>query len=335
MATRFAINGCGRIGRCIWRCWQERQLDKSLQLVAVNDILPPDSIAYLLRHDSAHGFADITWRESDASFSAKNEEHRIAWLSESDPQHLPWKALDIDLVLECSGQFTTHKDLQQHLIAGARRVMLSAPGEPSLPVVVHGVNTSLLKEKPTIFSAASCTSNAAAPVLKVLDDQFGIESGLLTTIHSIMNDQPSIDGGCHNDLRRNRAASASIVPVGTELASGITRILPNLAGKLSASVLRVPVLNVSAMVVGLQLAKATNAKEVNAILQEASTHALAGILACEPAPLVSCDFNHNPHSAIVDTACTQSSTDHLLKLLLWFDNEWGYVNRMLDLALHL
>ena len=331
MTARIAINGYGRIGRSVLRAFYESGYREHLQLAAINEPAPPAAVSHLTRYDTVHGKFPLAVEEGEGCLRIAGDE--ILLSEETDPARLPWQALDIEIVLDCSGQFSEPGQLQRHLDAGARRVLLSQPGVREIPAVVWGVNSQQLKTRAPIISSASCTTNAVMPVIAVLDQALGVEGGAITTLHSAMNDQPVLDRYQPSaDPRFMRAAGGSIIPVNTELARGIGRVLPHLEGRFSASALRLPVLNVSAMNLSVQLARDTSAEEVNQLLAGASRGPLAGVLGYSEEPLVSCDFNHDPRSGIVDAGQTRVSCKRLATTLTWFDNEWGFANRMLDLA---
>ena len=328
---RIAINGYGRIGRCVLRALYESGLRDYVQIVAINELAAPDTIRHLTQYDSTHGrfFLPVSvgegvlWVEEDA----------IALTHEANPEHLPWEELKVDIVLECTGQWSSRADAQLHLDAGAKKVLFSHPADQDVDAtIVFGVNQHTLAKSHQIISNASCTTNCCIPVLTILDELFGIERGAITTIHSSMNDQCVIDA-YHHDLRRTRAASESIIPVDTHLARGIERILPHLEGKFEAIAVRVPTTNVTAMDLSLTLSTRVDIESVNAVLEQATEERFIGIMDFTLEPLVSCDFNHDEHSCIVDGSQTRVADGHLVKLLLWCDNEWGFANRMLDTAL--
>ena len=332
MALRLAINGYGRIGRCFFRALHESPLRQLLTVVAINEPADLESIAYLTRFDSTHGRFPLPVEVRDASLVVDGCE--IPVFHSHDPQGVPWRDLGVDMVLECSGQYAHRHELQQFLDAGCERLLLSHPGQSGEDVdytVVYGINEQDLSGRERLVSAASCTTNAVVPVLTVLQACFGVENVLLSTLHSVMNDQPLIDGYHHTDLRRTRSAMQSLVPVSTGLARGVERLMPQLAGRVQAKAIRVPVLNVSAIDLTLTLSQPTSVAEINACLAEASRRA-PGLLAYSDEPHASTDFNHNAHSAIVDGGQTRVSGQHLASLMIWFDNEWGFANRMLDIA---
>jgi erythrose-4-phosphate dehydrogenase len=333
MAYRIAINGFGRIGRSILRALYESTNFAGLRIVAINDVADIETLAHLTRYDSTHGrFLGTVAVEQDSGDLLVNED-RIAISQTSDPGALPWADLDVDLVMECSGAFSDRANAEQHLKSGADRVLFSQPAESDVDAtLVYGINHETLPATASIVSNASCTTNCIVPVLKVLDDSFGLQSGVITTIHSAMNDQPVIDGYHNSDLRRTRSAMQSIIPVNTELARGIERILPNLSGLLEAQAIRVPTVNVSAMDLTVTLAQTVTAEQVNNALREYSEQLPANVLGVSDELLASCDYNHDPRSAVVDSNQTRVAPNNLVKLLVWFDNEWAYANRMLDVA---
>lgn len=331
---RVAINGFGRIGRNVLRALFESGRNRLIEVVAINDVAKPEGIAHLLKYDTAHGrFAFDVHLEKGNLMVAGNE---IRLLAQPDIDLLPWRELGVDLVMECTGVFDDRASGQAHLDAGAKRVLFSSPGTPDLDnTIIFGSNEDTLTPEHKLVSNGSCTTNCIVPVIQALDDAFGVQSGTITTIHSSMHDQQVIDA-YHDDLRRTRAASQSIIPVDTRLARGIERILPKFAGKFEAIAVRVPTINVTAMDLSVTTAKEVTIDEVNAALERAKHGRLAGILDYTEEPLVSVDFNHDPHSCIVDGTQTRVSHRHLVKTLVWCDNEWGFANRMIDtsLAMH-
>jgi erythrose-4-phosphate dehydrogenase len=334
MPYRIAINGYGRIGRCVLRAFYESSNYPDLRIVAINDLADINTLAHLTRYDSTHGrFAGkVSQRESELIIN----DDSIQVLCNDDLTRLPWSELDIDLVMECSGSFSDRQTAELHRDSGAGRVLFSQPAESDVDAtVVYGTNHLELTASDRIVSNASCTTNCIVPVLKVLDDSYHIESGVITTIHSAMNDQPVIDSYHHNDLRKTRSAMQSIIPVDTALAVGIERILPKLKGLLQAQAIRVPTVNVSAMDITVAVKQATTAEHVNSVIREACAELPENILGYTDEPLASCDFNHDPRSAIVDMNQTRVAGSNLVKLLVWFDNEWAYANRMLDVALQM
>lgn len=331
--ARLAINGYGRIGRSVLRALFERADADALTVVAVNELADSNTAVHLTRYDSTHGrFPGVV--EATANGMSINGTE-IQLLSHQDPDRLPWAELGVDLVLECTGAFDDRATAQKHLQRGARRVLFSQPARADVDAtVVYGVNESSLLSSHTIASAASCTTNGVVPVIDALDRAFGIVNGTITTIHSAMNDQPVLDAYHHTDLRKTRAAGQSIIPVDTALALGIERILPRLQGRFTAQALRVPTLNVSAMDLTVQVQKPVSESLVNRHLQDSAQSEYRGVLAYTEEPLASCDFNHDAHSSTIDASQTRVSGNHLVKVLVWFDNEWGYANRMLDVSKH-
>ncbi|MBD1581712.1 erythrose-4-phosphate dehydrogenase [Pseudoalteromonas sp. S16_S37] len=330
MTIKLAINGFGRIGRNIVRALYESGRQKEIQIVAINELADPKAVAHLLKYDTSHGrFAfDVKHQAPYLNVAGDN----IQLFSEADPSLLPWQALDVDVVLECTGVFHSRQDAQKHLNAGAKKVLFSQPADADVDAtIVYGINEEELDPSHTIVSNGSCTTNCIVPVIKVLDDAFGIESGAITTIHASMHDQQVIDA-YHSDLRRTRAASQSIIPVDTKLARGIERILPKFHSRFEAIAVRVPTINVTAMDLSVTLNQDVDLSKVNHVLQQAASGRLEGILSYTEEPLVSVDFNHDPHSCIIDGTQTRVSHKRLVKLLVWCDNEWGFANRMLDTA---
>lgn len=324
MTIRVAINGYGRIGRCILRSIFEYNRDKEFEIVAINDLSGIEVTAHLTRFDSTHGpFHAQVAVEADMLIV---NGHPIKVLATRNPLDLPWKELDIDIVLECTGHFTQRDNAMQHIQAGAKKVLISAPGKNVDATIVYGVNHDILKASDTIVSNASCTTNCLAPVVKPLSDALGIEYGLLNTVHAYTKDQMLLDGA-HKDLRRARSATQSIIPTKTGAAAAVGLVLPELAGKLDGFAMRVPVLNVSVIDFTFTASRPTSVEEVNDIVRKAQSD----VLKINDAPLVSCDFNHNPASSIFDTTETKV-LGNLVKVVAWYDNEWGFSNRMLDTA---
>ena len=328
---RLAINGYGRIGRSILRALYECPLRAELKVVAVNELADAGTVLHLTRYDSTHGRFPLPL-DGDAR-QLRVDGDAIALLNHARIDELPWSDLGVDMVLECTGAFSDRATAELHLRQGAGKVLFSQPAEADVDAtVVYGINHRALAAGQRIVSNASCTTNAIVPVIKALHDAVGIESGTITTIHSAMNDQPVLDAYHHTDLRKTRAASQSIIPVDTELARGVGRLLPQLSGRFSAQALRVPTLNVSALDLTVCTAIDTSEEEINRILREASQSAFNGVLGYTDELLASCDFNHDSRSGIVDSSQTRVSGKRLVKVLTWFDNEWGYANRMLDVA---
>ena len=326
---RISINGYGRIGRSVLRALYESGARDWAQVVAINEPAETKTIAHLTRYDSTHGrFPGMV--ELDQQTLTVNGD-AIQIVNHKDLRKLPWREQRIDVVLECSGSFSDRATAQQHITNGAKRVLFSQPAETSVDAtIVYGVNHQILDGLETIISNASCSTNCVVPVIKVLNDCFGVDGGVITTIHSAMNDQPVIDAYHHTDLRKTRGSMQSIIPVETGLALGIDRLLPELTGRFQAQAMRVPTANVSAIDLSVMLNTPVDTAIVNAALAEAAMGKLQGVLGYTEEPLASCDFNHDPHSGVVDASQTRVSQQKLVKVLIWFDNEWGYANRMLD-----
>lgn len=334
MKTKLAINGYGRIGRCILRAlYESPYYSKELSIVAINELSDLETLAHLTRYDSTHGrFSRIVCTRNGELVIG---EDRIAVFSERKAERLPWQALDVDIVLECTGSYTDRKTALKHLEAGAKRLVFSQPADEDIDAtIVYGINHGELRPEHRIISNASCTTNCIIPVIKTLDEKLGIVKGNTTTIHSAMHDQPVIDA-YNPDLRKTRSALQSIIPVNTELHKGIGRIMPSLEGRFQSLAIRVPTTNVSLMDLNVMVDRDTNAERVNRILKRAAEGSLKNILGFSDESLVSCDFNHDSRSAIVDGNQTRVSGTRMVKLLVWFDNEWGFSNRMLDTSLAL
>ena len=331
--TRLAINGYGRIGRAVLRALQESPHRDELSVVAINELADSATVAHLTRYDSTHGRFPGTVELDGDRLRIGDQEKRL--LREASIEDLDWAALGVDMVLECTGAFTDRSTAELHLSAGAQRVLFSQPAQSDVDAtVVFGINQSVLLRDHTVVSAASCTTNGIVPVIAALQQAFGIEYGTITTIHSAMNDQPVLDAYHHTDLRKTRAARQSIIPVETGLAKGVERVMPELAGRLTAQALRVPTLNVSAMDLTVVVEKDVSAESVNNALAHAAGSLFDGVLGYTEEPLASCDFNRDYRSSIIDASQTRVSGGRLVKVLTWFDNEWGYANRMLDVAHH-
>lgn len=331
-AIRVVINGYGRIGRCVLRALYESGWQDDIEIVAINEPADLPTMVYLTKYDSTHGVFNGSVEQSANGLCINGR--NIPVYHTSTPQAGPWAGLEFDVLWECSGAFGTRAQLEGFLEAGCRRVLVSQPARSAQDVdytVVYGTNESGLQAAQRIVSAASCTTNAIVPVLDILDRSLGVESAYLTTLHSVMNDQPMIDGYHHADLRRTRSAMQSIIPVATGLAQGVERLLPRLAGRIQAKAVRVPILNVSAIDLMINLRDATNAAHLNDILEQAA-RSHPGLLACSNHPHASVDFNHDPHSAIIDTSQTRVNGDRFANLFVWFDNEWGFAHRMLDVT---
>lgn len=330
MSIRVAINGFGRIGKNVLRALYERELNQSIEVVAINDLGQCEAHAHLFKYDSTHGtFAGEVSAEADCLTINRDS---IAWISQRDPSQLPWRELEIDVVFECSGLFTSRTTARAHLDAGAKRVVISAPGKDVDATIVYGVNHEQLTADMSIISNASCTTNCLAPIVKVLNQANPIEHGLMTTIHAFTNDQNLVDG-YHSDLHRARSATGSMIPTKTGAAAAVGLVIPELAGRLDGLAVRVPTQNVSLVDLTVTLANPTSVAEVNQLLSDASTQAQwQGVLSTNSLPLVSIDFNHNSHSSIVDLSQTRVQ-GNLVKLMAWYDNEWAFSHRMLDTTL--
>ena len=328
MAIKVAINGYGRIGRNILRALYEGGKKHDIQIVAVNDLGDAQTNAHLTRYDTAHGkFPGTVVVEGD--FMIVNGD-RIRVCAKRNPAELPWKELGVDLVMECTGLFTTKEKAGAHLAAGAKKVIISAPGGKDVDAtVVYGVNHKVLKASHTVISNASCTTNCLAPLVKPLHDKIGLVAGLMTTIHAYTNDQVLTDV-FHEDLRRARSASQNMIPTKTGAAAAVGLVLPELNGKLDGYAIRVPTINVSIVDLTFTAKRATSVDEVNAVMKAAAEGELKGILNYNKDPLVSSDFNHDPASSTFDSTLTKVAEGTLVKVSAWYDNEWGFSNRMLD-----
>jgi len=331
MAIKVGINGYGRIGRNTLRALYEAGRTGEIQIVAVNDLGNASTNAHLTRHDTAHGkFNGTVVVDGDAMVVNGD---RIKVFSERDPSKLPWGQLGVDIVFECTGIFTSKAKASAHLAGGARKVLISAPGGSDVDgTVVYGVNHETLTSAMTVVSNASCTTNCLAPLAKVLHDAIGIESGLMTTVHAYTNDQVLTDV-YHEDLRRARSATMSMIPTKTGAAAAVGLVLPQLKGKLDGFAIRVPTINVSLVDLTFKPRRATTVDEINSLVKAAAHGALKGVLAYTDAPLVSVDYNHDPASSTYDATLTKIIDGNLVKVCSWYDNEWGFSNRMLDTAL--
>ncbi len=328
MAIKVAINGYGRIGRNVVRALYESGRTDEIQIVAINDLGDAETNAHLTQFDSAHGKfpGQVTVEGGDLIINGD----RIKVLAERDPSKLPWGELGVDVVHECTGLFTSKAKAMAHIEAGAKKVIISAPGGNDVDAtIVYGVNHNSLKASDTIISNASCTTNCLAPLVQPLKDSIGIEHGLMTTVHAYTNDQVLTDV-YHSDLRRARSATQSMIPTKTGAAAAVGLVLPDLAGKLDGFAIRVPTINVSVVDLTFTASRETSVDEINQILTQASEGPLKGILDINARPLVSIDFNHNPASSTYDKSLTKVINGKLVKVLSWYDNEWGFSNRMLD-----
>ncbi len=328
---RIAINGFGRIGRCLVRAIYERGLEDDINIVAINDLVAPEVLAHLLRHDTTHGhfITPVAVEEQALVIAGKS----IHCLAEKNPGQLPWDELGIDLLLECSGKLKKRALQQEHLDAGAKRVLVAYPVPDADRTVVYGVNHDTLASSDEIVSNASCTTNCLAPIVKVLDDSFGLQQAQMTTIHAYTNDQNLIDKA-HNDLYRARAGAINMIPTKTGAAQAVGLVLPHLAGRLDGMAVRVPTLNVSMVDLHALLSKQVGVEDIHAAMTTAAQGPLRDVLKVNHEPLVSSDFNHVPESSIYDATQTRVMGNQV-KVISWYDNEWGFTNRMLDVALHM
>ena len=330
MTLKVAINGYGRIGRNIMRALYELDRTDEISIVAINDLGDANSNAHLTRYDTAHGKFPGTVVVDDGDLVINGD--RVKVFAERDPSKLPWAELGVDLVMECTGFFRSRETAGAHITAGAKKVIVSAPGQNVDNTVVYGVNHDSLKSSDVVISNASCTTNCLAPVAKVLHECVGIEHGLMTTIHAYTNDQVLTDV-LHSDLRRARSATMSQIPTSTGAAAAVGMVLPELNGKLDGFSMRVPTINVSVVDLTFQASRATSVEEVNAAIKAAADGSLKGVLGYNDEPLVSIDFNHDPRSSIFDAGLTKVMEGNMVKVLSWYDNEWGFSCRMLDTAL--
>ena len=332
MAVRIAINGYGRIGRNVLRALYEGGRRDELEIVAVNDLGNAETNAHLTKYDSAHGPFPYDIHVDGDELVVDGD--RIAVHAERDPTRLPWRALGVNVVLECTGFFASKEKASAHLTAGADKVVISAPAGKDLPTIVYGVNHGSLTSDDRVISNASCTTNCLAPLAKVLHETVGIEHGLMTTVHAYTNDQVLTDV-YHSDLRRARSATQSMIPTKTGAAAAVGLVLPELDGRLDGFAIRVPTVNVSVVDLTFSASRATSAEEIDAAVRAASEGELKGVLAYTDEPLVSIDFNHNPASSTYDAGLTKVLGGTVVKVCAWYDNEWGFSNRMLDTTLAL
>lgn len=327
MTIRVAINGFGRIGRNVLRALYENSYRDRVQVVAINDLGDPSLNSHLLRHDTVHGHFPFKVEHDAESITVDGD--RIAISSERDPAQLPWASMNIDLVMECTGLFTKREAAAKHIEAGAKRVLISAPSPDADATIVYGVNDQVLTAEHTVVSNASCTTNCLAPVAKALNDVVGIENGLMTTVHAYTNDQ-NLSDVYHSDPYRARSATHSMIPTKTGAAAAVGLVLPELAGKFDGLAVRVPVINVSLVDLTFTASRDTTKEEINAIVEKAAAN--SPVLAVNSEPLVSIDFNHDANSSTFDANHTRVN-GRLVKIMAWYDNEWGFSNRMLDTAL--
>lgn len=332
MTIRIGINGYGRIGRNILRALYESDLQQHMKVVAINDLGDVDSNAHLTRFDSTHGHFNAEVKSEGDTLIVNGDV--IHFSAQRDPSQIPWGKHNVDVVFECTGIFTSKEKASAHLQAGAKKVVISAPGGKDVDAtVVFGVNHTVLEASHEVISNASCTTNCLAPIAKVLHENIGIEAGLMNTIHAYTNDQVLIDSH-HSDLRRARSATQSMIPTKTGAAAAVGLVLPELNGKLDGFAIRVPTINVSVVDLTFQAARTTSVEEINTLLEQAAGNELNGVLAVNHEPLVSTDFNHNPASSVFDATQTKVNNGNLVKVLSWYDNEWGFSNRMLDVTRH-
>jgi glyceraldehyde 3-phosphate dehydrogenase len=331
MAIKVGINGYGRIGRNVLRALYESGRNKEIQVVAINDLGDAETNAHLTRYDTAHGRFPGEVKVDGDSMVVNGD--RIRVLAQRDPSKLPWGELGVDFVLECTGLFTSKAKASAHLAGGAKKVVISAPGGDDVDAtVVYGVNHQILRASHTVISNASCTTNCLAPVAQVLHENIGIESGLMTTVHAYTNDQVLTDV-YHSDLRRARSATMSMIPTKTGAAAAVGLVLPELKGKFDGFAVRVPTINVSLVDLTFTPKRATTVAEINQLMKAAAEGPLKGVLAYTEAPLVSIDYNHDAHSSTFDATMTKVIGGNLVKVCAWYDNEWGFSNRMLDTTL--
>ena len=329
---KIGINGFGRIGRMVLRAYEEAGKYNNIEIVCINDLSDKKTNIHLLKHDSVHGAfsKEVVETEDGIAINGCN----IRMISESNPEAIDWCGLGVDVVFECSGRFTKKVDAEKHIKAGAKRVIVSAPSEGADATVVYGINHKSIKDSDAVISNGSCTTNCLAPIAYVLDKEFGIECGFMTTIHSYTGDQRLIDT-VHKDLRRARAATLSMIPSTTGAARAVGLVLPQLKGKLDGTAIRVPTPNVSLVDLKCNLVKPASAKRINQVMKQASEGELKGVLGYNDDPLVSSDFNHSKLSSIFDATGTTVINDKFCRVISWYDNEFGFSNRMLDLASYL
>lgn len=329
---KVGINGFGRIGRMVLRAFYESNKYKNFEIVCINDLTDKKMNIHLLKHDSVHGFfnQDVTETEKGISISG----NEIKMISEPDPEKIDWKSYGVDIVFECSGRFTKKTDAEKHIKAGAKKVIVSAPSEGADATVVFGINHTTIKDTDTVISNGSCTTNCLAPVAYILDKEFGIECGFMTTIHAFTGDQRLIDTA-HKDPRRARAATLSMIPSTTGAARAVGLVLPQLKGKLDGTAIRVPTPNVSLVDLKCTLKKSADEESINKVMKYASDGELIGVLGYNEEPLVSCDFNHSKLSSVFDATGTKVINGNFCRIISWYDNEFGFSNRMLDLTEYL
>ena len=328
---KVAINGFGRIGRLAFR---QIVTQTDFDIVAINDLTSAEDLAYLVKYDTVHRAFhedEISFEGNDLVVAGKH----IKVYSETDPANLPWGELGVDLVLECTGKFTNYDDAKKHIDAGAKKVLISAPGKGLMKTIVYNVNHDTLTSDDTIVSAASCTTNCLAPVLKVINDNFGIKDGLMTTVHSTTATQKTVDGASKKDWRGGRAAAANIIPSSTGAAKAVGKVIPELNGKLTGMSFRVPTVDVSVVDLTVNLAKPATYEEICNAIKKACENEMKGIMEYTDEAVVSSDFIHDPHTSIFDASAGIALTDTFVKLVAWYDNEWGYSNKLVDLAIYI
>lgn len=331
MSFKVAINGYGRIGQSVLRAIYSSPYHSKFTIVAINELASIDTLTYLTRYDTTHGRFPYPISYQDNTL--KIGDNCIKILNEAEPSRLPWAELGIDLLFECSGSFKDRETAEKHLQSGAKKILLSHPATPAVDaIVVYGYNHTRLQADHKVVSNASCTTNCIVPILDIIDREFGIVNGVTTTIHSAMNDQPVIDSYHKTNLRLTRSALHSIIPMDTGLSKGIDRLMPHLAGRFECLHIRVPTINVSAMDISLNVKKATSVQAINKVIKEASQGRLRGLIGYTEEPHASVDFNTDPRSSIFDATQTKVCGNTLIKIFCWFDNEWGFANRMLDVS---
>lgn len=332
MSFKVAINGYGRIGQSVLRAIYSSPFRSKFSIVAINELADIETLTYLTRYDTTHGRFPYPLSYSD-NILRIGDEDSIVILSEADPKNLPWDELEIDLLFECTGTFEDRETAELHLRSGAKRILLSHPATPAVDsIIVHGYNDDHLKADHKIVSSGSCTTNCIVPILDILDREFGIDSGVTTTIHSAMNDQPIIDSYHRTNLRLTRSALHSIIPVDTGLSKGIDRLMPQLANRFECLHVRVPTINVSAMDISLNVKVPVSVDQINRVIHNAASGPLKGLVGYTEEPHASVDFNTDPRSSIFDASQTKVCGETLVKIFCWFDNEWGFASRMLDVA---
>jgi len=329
---KVAINGFGRIGRLAFR---QMFGSENVEVVAINDLTSPEMLAHLLKYDSAQKKYELADTVFATEKGIKVNGVEIPVYAKANPEELPWKELDVDVVLECTGFFTSREKSEAHIKAGAKKVIISAPAGNDLPTIVYGVNEDILTKEDSIISAASCTTNCLAPLAKVVNDNFGIKDGLMTTVHSTTATQKTVDGASKKDWRGGRAAAANIIPSSTGAAKAVGKVIPELNGKLTGMAFRVPTVDVSVVDLTCNLEKPAKMEEICAAIKKASENEMKGIIEYTDEPVVSSDFINDAHTSIFDATAGIQLTDTFVKLVAWYDNEWGYSNKLVDLACYI